>query len=401
MKIAFALTQSLESPSGLGRFGPLARQMAARGHAVELYALHPDFAALARPAFDDHGVQVRYVSQMHVQKSGSRKTYFSPGRLLSVTLAATLRLALALARSPAGVIQVCKPHPMNTLAARLARRGRPLFYDCDDYEAQTNRFSGRWQQRLVSFFEDSAVRDAAGLTVNTRFLEQRFAALGFPPEKIVYVPNGVEESRFRGPFDPAAVRQRLGIPPDAPLVIYAGTMGLVSHPVNLVLEAFPHVLAELPEARLLMVGGGEDYDALRSMAETLHIAHRTRFTGRVAPDEIAPYLAAADVSVDPVLDDDVARARSPLKVFESLAVGTPVVTSPVGDRAALLADGRYGLLVAPGSAPALARGLRSLLADHPLRRQMRANALAGSGQWSWDHLAQDFLEVYARAEVAL
>jgi glycosyltransferase involved in cell wall biosynthesis len=397
MKIAFLLTQSLDSPSGLGRFGPLARQMAAAGHAVELFALHPDFARLQPRAFLEGGVQVRYVSQMHVQKSGARKTYFGPGRLLSVVLAATLRLALAASRSPADILQVCKPHPMNTLAARLARRGRPIFYDCDDYEAQTNRFAGRWQQRIVSYFEDSVLQDAAGLTVNTRFLEQRFIALGFPAHKIVYVPNGVEAQRFAGPFDPLETRQRLGLPPAAPLVVYAGTLGLLSHPLDLLFEAFPLVLQRLPQARLLVVGGGEDYDTLQALAVRLGIAAHTHFTGRVPASEVASYLAAADVSVDPVKEDEIARARSPLKVFESLAVGVPVVTSPVGDRQAILGGGRGGLLVPPGSSQALADGLVAILSDPALRQRLRAEALHDRQQWYWESLTGRFAEVYRLA----
>lgn len=399
MKIAFTLTQSLESPSGLGRFGPLARQMAAQGHMVDLFALHPDFANLQPRAFTDRGVRVQYVSQMHVLKHGARKTYFSPGRLLGVVLAATLRLAAALYRSDADVIQVCKPHPMNTLAARLARRGRPIFYDCDDYEAQTNRFGSGWQQGMVCAFEDGIVRDAAGLTVNTRFLAQHFAALGYPLEKILYVPNGVEPSRFAGPFDPLAVRQSLGISAGAPLVSYAGTMGLLSHPVDLLLEAFPLVRQHLPQARLLLVGGGEDYDTLVALAQNLGIAAHIIFAGRVASESVPHYLAAADVSVDPVKDDDIARARSPLKVFESLAVGTPVVTSPVGDREAIQQGGSAVVLVPPGNPAALAEGLVTVLQSESLRAAARQQAEHERARWSWERLAGDFARVYALSGV--
>jgi len=394
MKIAFVLTQSLESPGGLSRFGPLARGLVGLGHSVELFALHPDFNNLKQRAYCDRGVQVAYVSQMHVQKSSTRKTYYSPGRLMVVALAATLRLAQALYHSEAEVIQVCKAHPMNTLAARLARRGRPLYFDCDDYEAQVNHFGAGWQRRLVSFFEDSIVRDAAALTVNTRFLLHRFVDLGFPLEKILLVPNGVERDRFAGPFNPPALRQRLGIAQDAPLVVYTGTLGIQSHPVDLILRGFPQVLASLPAAQLLMVGSGEDYDALQNLAVSLGIAHRVIFTGHVPGDEVPHYLAAADVSVDPIHDDDIARSRSPLKIYESLAVGTPVVSSPVGDRELLLGTGRYGLLVEPGSSQALADGLIRILSGAILRQELRSNAIQDREQWYWDGLVQTFSRVY-------
>ena len=394
MKIAFALTQSMESPGGLSRFGPLARGLVSIGHEVELYALHPDFANLQRRAYSDQGVHVHLVSQMHVQKTKMRKTYFSPGQLIVVALSATLRLAQALYRSEAEVIQVCKAHPMNILAARLARRGRPLYFDCDDYEAQINHFGAGWQRRIVSYFEDSVVKDAAALTVNTRFLQQRFIGLGYPPEKILFIPNGVERIRFAGPFDHLSLRQRLGIDPNAPLVVYTGTLGIQSHPVDLILEGFPLVLQRLPATRLLIVGSGEDYDVLQTLAVQLGIAGSVLFTGHVPGDEVPHYLAAADVSVDPIHDDDIARSRSPLKIYESLAVGTPVVSSPVGDRESLLDGDRFGLLVAPGSSEALAEGLLQLLTNHSMRQQMRANALQDREQWYWEHLVQTFSQVY-------
>jgi glycosyltransferase involved in cell wall biosynthesis len=75
------------------------------------------------------------------------------------------------------------------------------------------------------------------------------------------------------------------------------------------------------------------------------------------------YLALAEVTVDPVRDDTAARARSPLKLFESMALGVPVVTGDVGDRAALLDYGRAGVVVPAGDVGSLAEGIQTLLAD--------------------------------------
>ncbi len=72
---------------------------------------------------------------------------------------------------------------------------------------------------------------------------------------------------------------------------------------------------------------------------------------------------AREVSVEPVYDDLAARARSPLKILESLAVGTPVVAGDVGDRREMLYDGQAGLLVKPGDSDALATGILALLQD--------------------------------------
>lgn len=398
MKIAFVLTQSLDSPSGLGRYGPLARELVKLGHEVEVIALHYAWAQLPQKSFVEHGVQVHYVGQMHVQKEGSRKTYFSPSKLLWVSLSATMRLAQAVARSQADIIHLGKPQPFNILAARYGRRGRPIYCDCDDYEAETNKFSQSWQKKIVRYFEDSIVKLADGLTVNTHFLQHRYEKLGVPASKICYVPNGAERSRFLAITARADLYKKWQLNPETPIILYVGTMGLLSHPVDLLLEAFARIVAKVPDAQLLLVGGGEDYDKLQHTAKVLGIEEKTRFTGRVSPEEIPAYLQMATVSVDPVHDDLIARARSPLKIVESLAVGTPVVTGDVGDRAQMLQNGALGLAVPPGNVEALSLGILTLLEQPETRRKMGELALRQRELWFWDRLVTDFVQVYEGKE---
>ncbi len=394
MKIAFVIPQSLESPSGLGRFGPLARELALRGHAVTVLALHHDWRHASPKRYEDQHVTVVYVGQMHVRKAGPRKLYYGPGRLLAISLISAIRLAVALWQSDADVIQLCKPQPISALAARLGRRGRPIFCDCDDYEAATNRFSGEWQRRIVRHFEDGVISYARGLTVNTRFTRNRYIALGYPSQRIIYVPNGVERRRFEAPFDQVALRRRWALDAGTPVIVYVGTMSTLSHGVDLLLEAFALIARRRSDAKLLLVGGGEDFDNLAAMADRLGVAHQTIFAGRQPPEEIPAILSLATVSVDPVRDDVIAAARSPLKVVESLAAGTPVVTGDVGDRREMLADGAAGILVKPGDRTALAEGLLAVLDDPTRRANMSLAAQARRENWYWDRLVEDFVRVY-------
>lgn len=395
MKIAFVLTQSLDSPSGLGRFGPLARELVRLGHEVTVLALHYAWDELPEKQFVDQGVRIVYAGQMHVRKEGPRKSYFSPGRLLLVGIQSTLRLAWALARCDAEIIHVCKPQPFNTLAARLSHRGRPIYFDCDDYEAASNRFTRRWQQRIVRYFEDSIVSYASALTVNTQFTAQRYENLGFPAERIVYVPNGVERQRFALPRDGVTLRRQLQLEAGTPVILYVGSLSMSSHPIDLLLRAFQRVRREVSKVFLVIVGGGEDFDRLQQMATTLEIDDQTLFSGRVAPGAVPDYLALATVTVDPVHDDTAARARSPLKVLESIAAGVPVITGDVGDRREMLADGELGLLVPAGDSTALAEAVLNLLNDRALHQRLVSAALAGRERWYWDRLVHDFLPVYS------
>jgi glycosyltransferase involved in cell wall biosynthesis len=95
-----------------------------------------------------------------------------------------------------------------------------------------------------------------------------------------------------------------------------------------------------------------------------------------------------------VQDDRVARARSPLKLFESLAVGTPVVTGEVGDRLECLDGGKAGVLVAPGDAVALASGIIRVLQHPQEAARMREATEPVRERYYWDVLVLNFCRVY-------
>jgi glycosyltransferase involved in cell wall biosynthesis len=399
MHIAFLLTQSLESPSGLGRYWPIARELAQLGYQVTILALHPDYKNLLRRQFDRDGVRICYVGQMHVRKSGSHKTYFSPARLLLVTALATWWLSIAALRTPADAYHLGKPHPMNGVAGLIASRLRrkPLYLDCDDYEAASNRFGGGWQRRIVAFFGDCLPRCAVGVTVNTRFMEQRLRTLGVLEDRIVYVPNGVERARFANTVEAAETAARLRQELDlvnCPVILYIGSLSLVSHAVDLLMEAFVWVRQVLPDAILVLVGGGEDYDTVMTMVSQMSLGNYVRIVGRVPVEDAPYYYALGDVTVDPVRNDAASTARSPLKIVESMVLGVPIVTGDVGDRRALLEGGELGVLVLPGDSRALANGLLTVLRDARARAHMSQAALARREQWYWDQLVHDFVRVY-------
>ena len=77
MRILFLLTQDLESPSGLGRYAPLARELTVLGHQITIAALHSRYDTLDRRSFFKEGVDVRYLAPMHVKKRGNLKIYYN------------------------------------------------------------------------------------------------------------------------------------------------------------------------------------------------------------------------------------------------------------------------------------------------------------------------------------
>jgi glycosyltransferase involved in cell wall biosynthesis len=367
-----------------------------------LAALHPAWQSLAPRAFTWGNVKVSYVAQMHVKWEGHRKVYYGPAQLIWITAVATLALTRAALASRAEIVHIAKAQPMNGMAGRLAgglRRAR-LYLDYDDYEAASNQFGGRWQQAIVRRWEDRLPQVVQGVTCNTTFLRERCLRLGVPPGRVRVVPNGVDPERFdKVPAaEVAALRARWGLA-NRKVVLYLGTLSLSNHPLALLLDAFVEVHRRLPEARLMIVGGGQDYDQVAAALRERGLAQAAVMTGPVPPAVVPAVYLTADLLVDPVHDDDIARSRCPLKVVESLASGLPVVTGAVGDRPSMLASdaagGTAGLLVTPGSAAALADGMLALLTDTAARQRLALGARRAAERFRWDKVAREFAGIYA------
>jgi glycosyltransferase involved in cell wall biosynthesis len=399
MKVTYLLTQSLESPSGLGRYWPMAYEMVRLGHEVEINALHPNIGSLQESNFIKDGVLVRYVAPMHVQKKDSEKNYYPAIHLLALSAKASWNLSRAGLQSRADIVHVGKPHPMNSLAGLMMRTYQriPLILDCDDYEAESNRFSGRWQQWGVRFFENKVPHQANIITTNTFFTKERMVSLGIPKDNIIYLPNGVDRQRFQNPTTSQieSLRAELGLV-DKKVIVFIGTLSIKSHPVDLLLGALPDILRAVPNSILLLVGGGEDLQSLKSQAINLGVANQVRFCGRILPEQVPAYYYLADVSVDPVLDNNVARARSPLKMFESWACGTPFVTGDVGDRRITAGDPPAALLTQAGNPHSLSDGIIKIITDCVLAKELSEQGFQKVENYYWDKLSIQLDRVYRR-----
>ncbi len=404
MRITFLLTQSLESPGGNGRFMPLAKYLARLGHQVTIIALHHDYSHLKQKKFIRDNVTVWYVGQMHVRKFGDHKLYYGPIALLFITIISTIRLTIAALRTPSDIIQICKAHPMNGIAGWIVHilHRVPAYLDSDDYEAVNNRFNGKWQQWIVSWFENWIPSFVEGITVNTTFMLKQFQKSGYPTERIRLVPNGVDHERF-ALLDSAdfpdrifELRQSLGIKKRDRVIVYIGSMSMTSHAIDLLLEAFAEVIEFEPDALLLLVGGGEDIEQLKALSESLKISTRVKFIGRVSGNEIPLYYRLGEVSVDPRPDSLSARSSLSLKLVESIVAGVPCVTTNIGDMGTVI--GEVGVAVPPSDPKALAKAILSILTDSEAATYMRASAQYVRSTHFWKNKVNLFANIYTETK---
>lgn len=185
----------------------------------------------------------------------------------------------------------------------------------------------------------SALRGAGGIIAVSRALAAKANALGARREAVEAIYNGVDTKLFhRG--DRRAARARLGLPPEVPVVLYAGNLKATKGCHDLI-EAFPALVRRHHDARLVYVGDGPCRANLEDRAASLCCAPAVRFAGAVDHAALADWFVAADVLCLPSHNEGV-----PNVILEAMACGTPVVASSVGGIPEVL-PAHAGILVPP------------------------------------------------------
>jgi glycosyltransferase involved in cell wall biosynthesis len=196
------------------------------------------------------------------------------------------------------------------------------------------------------------------------------ATLRVPPDRITVVERGRDPRRLGvpGPERRAIERQRLGLEPDAKVVVAVGRQEFQKGH-RFLLEAMIEVIAAHPSAVLLLAGReGEETTHLRTLAEHPPLDRAVRFMGH--RDDLPDILAASDVFAFPSLWEGLGGA-----VIESMALGLPIVATDLEPVREVVEDGRCALLVPPRAPRAIASAISSLFADRD-----QAQALGSTGR---------------------
>jgi len=214
---------------------------------------------------------------------------------------------------------------------------------------------------------------------------------GYPvsENRVHVIPNGVNPQRFGGEIDPSA--------PAEPGIFTIGFVGNLRpwHGLSVLLKAFELVQHRDERTRLLIVGGGDELEKLTANVATKSWRKSVELTGAVSTESIPGLLASMDVGVAPY--PKLERFYfSPLKIYEYMAAGLPVVASRLGQIEQVIEHGRNGLLCAPGDASDLSHALIKLRSDPRLRAKLGSNARATVlARHTWDGVIEHILALAA------
>ena len=272
-------------------------------------------------------------------------------------------------------------YPDGVAASRLAAElGIP--FTCTARGTDVNQIP------MISEFGRQAVLDVArrasmSITV-CEALRQELINLGADGSKVTTLRNGVDLENFHTPTTSReSLKQKFGIPTDAPLVVSVG--GLVERKGHhLTIDA----VAELEGVHLLIAGTGAEQSALEARIEGLGVEDRVKLVGALPHQELADFFGAADLSVLASSREGWANV-----LLESMACGTPVVATSVWGTPEVVAVPEAGLLAMERNAKTLRTQIDALLNTLPDRAATRTYA----EKFSWDDTIEGVIDVFKTA----
>lgn len=364
------------------RLGALERELLSRGMAVTVLTTHPRAMPGGHRRHPDDPTHAGLkISRWPALRDANG---YIRGYLPYLSFDLPLLVRLLLARRPDVV--VVEPPPTTGVVVRVAcaLRRIPYVYYAADVWSVAARETGapNWVTGLVRVLERTAWAGASRVVSVYSSLVAAMTEVA-PGVSVELVGHGADTDVFRpdGPVPPI----------DGPYLVYAGTASEV-HGAGLFVEAWSRVVAELPGARLVVIGQGEDRPAMEAAAAGLP-AGSVRFLPVLDPGETASWIRGAHSALASVRPGPYGFALA-TKVFAAAACGTPVVYVGGGEGHDLVQREALGVTVGydvAAATDAMVAALRT--APDPAHRQrLREWALAHGSLQAAARRAADVVE---------
>jgi glycosyltransferase involved in cell wall biosynthesis len=278
--------------------------------------------------------------------------------------------------------------------AALSMTGTPLvvsLHGSDVFLSEKNRMV-----RLAAKF---AFDRADWITSCSEDLRQRAITLGSNSLQTEVIPYGVDADRFQ---PNQVVRERVrhshGIAKNDLVLVAIGRL-VRKKGFEFLIDALVELTDRWPRLRLFLIGQGDLEDSLRQQAISKDISEHVVFLGALTQNQVADWLAAADISIVPSIKDDAGNVDGlPNVLLESLASGTPVVTTKAGGIGSVAKDGLTACLAPEKDASGLASSIGQLLEQPAFAADLgQAARELMIREHAWTRVARRLTEVYARA----
>jgi glycosyltransferase involved in cell wall biosynthesis len=231
------------------------------------------------------------------------------------------------------------------------------------------------------------------VAVSSAARSEMIRRVGFPANRIVHIPNGIEPPLMPGRDKVAAIRDELNVPPGAPLIVTVARLA-DEKGLDVWVDAVARIHDVRPDARFVIVGHGPQKQAILARMAERRVTQILTLAG--FRTDATDWIAAGDLFVLPSPAEPFG-----LVLLEAMALGKPVVACGAAGPLDIVTNDVDGMLVAPGSATALSDAVLRLLADTRYAGRIAAAGRATfSERFTADRMALEVLDVYASAQSA-
>jgi len=243
----------------------------------------------------------------------------------------------------------------------------------EDWKSEKKKLYVGIKNIVWSYLEIFVAKRADAVIAVAQGIRDILIQRGGDRNKIFIIPNGANVDMFRQINDSAAInelRNHHGISENDYIVAFIGNLA-PHHGIEYLIRSAPLVLNVLPNTKFLIVGDGAIKKELINLSERIGVSDEIIFTGGVSYEIVPLYINMADVCVAPFIRVRNERiGLSPLKIYEYLACGKPVVASDIKGIGDLLRNSNAGIAVTPEDPVELANAIIKLLKDEKLRELM-------------------------------
>jgi glycosyltransferase involved in cell wall biosynthesis len=279
-------------------------------------------------------------------------------------------------------------HPVIALNTLKQRHGLPyvLTFHSTEWGRNGNTFGDWWEFREISHREWLGGYESAVVLVTSQNLKREVQFLYQIPEyKLRIIPNGIRAGKIRRKLDPGQVKQRYGIHPLAPVVLFVGRMSHQKGP-DLLVEAIPRVLSSRWDVKFVFCGEGELRYSCEHRARQLGVSDACRFLGYASDPDAVAWMNACDLVCVPSRNEPFC-----IVVLEAWDAGKPVV----GTEAVHLITNFSTGITAYLTPDSIAWCITHLLANPAKAKEMGARgAQQITKKYNWKTVAAEVVTVY-------